>query len=129
MLGRLAIPVRLQELLAEASTEGRNLNHKIQQELPQLDISELDEMDLFSFAPSNQGTTPAPAYTPSQSPTETRILSRDDFASDHTDDQKPGGENDSHQDANGESGEFEINGKSYTLEEYVRIKKMKSPAQ
>ncbi len=48
MLGRLTIPVRLQEMLVEASSEGKNLAQKLQQELPTLDISALDSMDLFS---------------------------------------------------------------------------------
>ncbi len=75
MLGRLTIPVRLQELLAEASTEGRNLNRKIQQELPTLDISVLDGMELFASAPPRG--------------TDTAVLAQNNAAEGGPLDQKP----------------------------------------
>jgi cell division GTPase FtsZ len=102
MLGRLTIPIRLQELLQEASSEGQNLSRKIQQELPTLDISSLDGMELFSVGPGprdHQGT-------------DTHVLSRDIHATVPT------------SEINGEGGAVDAS-QAYSLEDYIRLKKGK----
>ncbi len=48
MLGRMALPDRLKEMLQQASSEGESLSKKLAQALPELDISRLDNIDLFS---------------------------------------------------------------------------------
>jgi cell division GTPase FtsZ len=103
MLGRLTIPVRLQEMLAEASSEGKNLNNKLQQELPTLDISSIEGMELFSTGPSANRET------------DTHILSREMQGS--SGEATRGGEDASM-----------LENRPYSLEEYVRLKKTKSPA-
>jgi hypothetical protein len=55
MLGRLTIPIRLQEMLMEATSEGMNLAQKFQQEMPTLDMSALDGMDLFGSTANLHG--------------------------------------------------------------------------
>lgn len=107
MLGRLTIPVRLQEMLVEASSEGKNLTQKLQQELPTLDISALDSMELFSNEPMN---TPAAA-------SDTQMMARE-----HAN-RADSARNESSGDASDE-----LEKRSYSLEEYVKIKKSKSPA-
>lgn len=104
MLGRLTIPVRMQELLAEASSEGQNLSRKIQTALPTLDISSLDDMELFSVGPD-----------PRQSPgNDTHILARDNAA------MPPAGAPSS---SSGEEGPNLSENQAYSLEEYIRLKK------
>jgi cell division GTPase FtsZ len=103
MLGRLTIPVRLQELLAEASSEGHNLNRKIQQELPTLDISALDDMELFSVGPAPGAARPA----------DTHVLARDIQVT------MPSG---SPEDVAAGDPNVEEN-QSYSLEDYIRLKK------
>lgn len=103
MLGRLTIPVRLQELLAEASSEGQNLNRKIKQELPTLDISALEDMELFDVGP-------APATT---KPADTHVLARDNqVTAPATTADSPAAS-----DVNVEENQ------SYSLEDYIRLKK------
>ncbi len=115
MLGRLAIPVRLQEMLAEASSEGKNLSQKIQKELPRLDISALDDMELFSMGPEPLVDTTPPAA-------KTQALAREDSDAETS---NPTGRESSFFSSD-ELLQNEGN-QSYTLEEYVRLKKMKSP--
>jgi len=107
MLGRLTIPVRLQEMLVEASSEGKNLTQKLQQELPTLDISALDSMELFANGPM-----------PTASSGDTHILERNASASGA---QPKPTDNKKAEDA-------DLEARSYSLEEYVRLKKSKSPA-
>ncbi len=108
MLGRLTIPVRLQELLQEASSEGQNLNRKIQQALPTLDISALEEMELFSVGPTAN-------YAPRSS--DTHVLDRDEPMAGEPQPQAmesrpmPAAE-----------APLEEN-QAYSLEEYIRLKK------
>src|SRR4051812_21430037 len=101
MLGRLTIPVRLQEMLVEASSEGKNLTQKLQQELPTLDISALDNMELFASGPM-----------PTAGSSDTHILERNGATASaagaqpkSSDTKKPD--------------EVDIEGRSYSLEEYV----------
>ncbi len=56
MLGRLTIPIRLQEMLMEATSEGMNLAQKFQQEMPTLDMSALDGIDLFGSTANLHGS-------------------------------------------------------------------------
>lgn len=118
MLGRLTIPMRLQEMLTEASSEGKTLNAKLQQELPTLDISALDSMELFA-----QG--PAPRE---ESGSDTHILAREAAAASaatmqaaySTEISRNGRDSGvSSEDAGDES-------RTYSLEEYVKIKKLKT---
>ena len=117
MLGRLTIPVRLQEMLTEASSEGRTLNAKLQQELPTLDISALESMDLFA--------QPGPAPTAGS---DTNILARESgAATSGFSNPIPANPPETPKADGSESTDLEDN-KSYSLEEYVKIKKLKTSA-
>jgi len=105
MLGRLTIPVRLQELLAEASTEGQNLSRKIQQALPTLDISSLEEMELFSEGPAPRDTAKG---------SDTHVISRDIQATFPPIDDAP---------LPDEGGSAVEPNQPYSLEDYIRLKK------
>ena len=109
MLGRLTIPVRLQEMLIEASSEGKNLTQKLQQELPTLDISALDSMELFSNAPLSASM---------QAPSDTHIMERTTMpaVSSKPETAKEKKATDTDMDA----------GQSYSIEEYVKLKKTKT---
>ncbi len=112
MLGRLAIPVRLQEMLAEASSEGQNLSQKIQKELPRLDISALENMELFSMGPDV-----------TQVAAKTHFLPREEGES------RPESYSTASHSSDGDAADTdgrEDDSRSYTLEEYVRLKKMKT---
>ena len=125
MLGRLTIPVRLQEMLAEASTEGKNLTQKIQQVLPTLDISALESMELFSSGPEPR--------VQHQITSETQVLNRDTGASYGSNNvpayaaDRSAGDGSSDTSEN-QDGQDNSESRSYSLEEYVRLKKLKSPA-
>ena len=121
MLGRLTIPVRLQEMLVEASSEGKNLTQKLAQILPTLDISALDDMDLFSNGPD-----------PRQAPTgsETNVLSRDAVAgaaASYPTEPAPSAK-ETKEAKEAKDAELDLENRSYSLEEYVKLKKAKSPA-
>lgn len=108
MLGRLTIPVRLQEMLVEASSEGKNLSQKLQQELPTLDISALDNMELFAPGPEAKGS-------------DTAVLAREAearYAAETSAAAKP----------DSALSDADLENRSYSLEEYVKLKKAKSPA-
>jgi len=107
MLGRLTIPVRLQEMLVEASSEGKNLSQKLQQELPTLDISALDSMELFAPGPEAKGS-------------DTAILAREAEAR-YAAELSAAARSDSAQ------SDADVENRSYSLEEYVKLKKAKSP--
>lgn len=106
MLGRLTIPVRLQEMLVEASSEGKNLTQKLQQVLPTLDISALDSMELFSAGPE-----PAAGH-------DTHVLERE----------QPAQATASRAAEPKKQDDADLESRSYSLEEYVRLKKAKSTA-
>ncbi|HLP42460.1 MAG TPA: hypothetical protein VK465_13210 [Fibrobacteria bacterium] len=111
MLGRLAIPDRLQEMLTEASSEGKALNAKLRQELPTLDISALESMDLFTPPPLKGSDTAI-------LPRAARVTGNLAVAfSTETPDSRGGTE--------ALSGDSDDN-RSYSIEEYVRIKKQKT---
>jgi cell division GTPase FtsZ len=109
MLGRLSIPVRLQEMLVEASSEGKNLTQKLQQELPILDISALDSMELF--APSNERKG-SDTHTLARDVAEARLAAEASTAIR----------------IEATQAEIDQESRSYSLEEYVKLKKAKSPA-
>ena len=118
MLGRLTIPMRLQEMLTEASSEGKNLNAKLQQELPTLDISALDNMELFAQGPAprdGQGS-------------DTHILAREAAAASAATMQAAYSTEISKgsRDAALSSDDSTDEARSYSLEEYVKIKKLKT---
>jgi hypothetical protein len=113
MLGRLTIPVRLQEMLVEASSEGKNLTQKLQQELPTLDISALDSMELFSNGPLPS----APASN------ETHIMSRDPVPA-----AAPAPKSPEAKESKKTETDLDAEGRSYSIEEYVKLKKSKTPA-
>lgn len=120
MLGRLTIPVRLQEMLVEASSEGKNLTQKLQQILPTLDISALDEMELFSTGPAPSGSSgDTHVLERAQAPAAPAAAAPSGSASSVF--PKPGAEPKKAEDA-------DLEARSYSLEEYVRLKKTKSPA-
>ncbi len=110
MLGRLTIPVRLQEMLVEASSEGKNLSQKLQQELPMLDISALDDMELFSQTPESKAS-------------DTQILARE--ASDAA---RQAAESSTIIPRPDATVDLDSENRSYSMEEYVKLKKAKSPA-
>jgi cell division GTPase FtsZ len=118
MLGRLTIPVRLQEMLTEASSEGKTLNAKLQQELPQLDISALDAMELFSI-PGTTGRI--------EGGSDTHILARDAAALAPAFTTEIPKASQPLSPAPSEGADLEDN-KSYSLEEYVKKKKLKASA-
>ncbi len=93
MLGRLSIPIRLQEMLAGASSEGQNLKQKINQELPTLDISALEDMELFSNRSESRSV---------RSLKDTAILARSEITAATT---------------------VVLENRPYSPEEYVRLKK------
>lgn len=114
MLGRLAIPARLKDMLAEASNEGLSLSRKMKEELPQLDISSLDAVDLLGFDPPSK-KSPSTALSAS----DTHILRREEIAvAPGVPEIYPGMAGD------GEAGPA-LEGKSYSVEEYVKLKKAK----
>jgi hypothetical protein len=110
MLGRLTIPVRLQEMLIEASSEGKNLTQKLQQELPTLDISALDSMELFSNAPLSASM---------QAPSDTHIMERTSMPAAAATKAEPAKEK--------KATDTDLDtGHSYSIEEYVKLKKTKT---
>ena len=109
MLGRLTIPVRLQEMLVEASSEGKMLSQKLQMELPTLDISGFDDMELFANPPLKKGS-------------DTAILARAEEADRLAAESYAAGKNESTAQS-----EIDLENRSYTLEEYVKLKKSKTP--
>jgi hypothetical protein len=111
MLGRLTIPVRLQEMLIEASSEGKNLTQKLAQVLPTLDISALDDMDLFSNGPE-----------PRSAPLEPAVAAQPGAAS-YASGTAPKEAKEGSKEA-----DLDLENRSYSLEEYVKIKKSKTPA-
>ncbi len=50
MLGKLPIPSRVKELLSQALDEGKRLSQKVKVEIPKLDLSGLEGVELFSSA-------------------------------------------------------------------------------
>lgn len=121
MLGRLTIPVRLQEMLIEASSEGKNLSQKLAQELPTLDISALDDMELFSNGPAPQAAASS----------DTHVLAREAAASTATTGSSYAAEPaqpTAAATAAAKESDLDIESRSYSLEEYVKLKKQKSPA-
>lgn len=57
----LALPARVVELLGAAQTEGRDLMRKIQEEIPELEISPLEGLDLFRSPARKASSTTRPA--------------------------------------------------------------------
>jgi hypothetical protein len=102
MLGRLTLPVRLQELLTEASQEGQQLSRKIKEEIPTLDISALDGMELFSLAPLPEEVSRG---------RETSVLDRSQASQEGSDYSDEG---------------LSQDGQAYSPEDYVRIKRSKN---
>ncbi|MEO7427168.1 MAG: hypothetical protein ABI036_18415 [Fibrobacteria bacterium] len=115
MLGRLTIPVRLQEMLVEASSEGKNLTQKLAQILPTLDISALDDMELFANAPDPR------------SPADTTAFARES-ATANIPEPAPKVKESTEFKPSAKEADPELENRSYSLEEYVKIKKSKSPA-
>jgi cell division GTPase FtsZ len=117
MLGRLTIPVRLQEMLIEASSEGKNLTQKLQQILPTLDISALDGMELFASGPEPRAGTGS----------DTHILARE--AANLKAGNPPASDSTS---GNAQAGsrepEPDLENRTYSLEDYVKLKKAKASA-
>lgn len=109
MLGRLTIPVRLQEMLVEASSEGKILSQKLQMELPTLDISGFDDMELFSTSAPKKGS-------------DTAILARAEAADRLAAETMAIGKTES------SANDLDLEQRSYSLEEYVKLKKAKTPA-
>ncbi|MCI0527522.1 MAG: HEAT repeat domain-containing protein, partial [Nitrospira sp.] len=48
MLGKLSLPERVNQLLAQAVEEGKQLSRKVKEEIPKLDLSGLEGIELFS---------------------------------------------------------------------------------
>jgi cell division GTPase FtsZ len=118
MLGRLTIPVRLQEMLVEASSEGKNLTQKLAQVLPTLDISALEEMELFSSGPDTRQQATG---------SETNVLAREAAPAGSAPESATGKGKDA-KDSKESKEEVDIEGRSYSLEEYVKLKKSKTGA-
>jgi len=119
MLGRLTIPVRLQEMLVEASSEGKNLTQKLQQILPTLDISALDDMELFATGPEPR----------SGSGRETHVLEREGGPVKPAAPSAPEAETASGDTATGSrEPEPDLENRTYSLEDYVKLKKAKTSA-
>ncbi|MDQ2999654.1 MAG: hypothetical protein M3Y08_00125 [Fibrobacterota bacterium] len=117
MLGRLTIPVRLQEMLIEASSEGKNLTQKLAQELPTLDISALDSMELFSDALTPRAETSS----------DTHIMAREAAANTGTTGASYTSEPAPTANISNETN-LDLENRTYSLEDYVKLKKQKSPA-
>lgn len=121
MLGRLTIPVRLQEMLVEASSEGKNLTQKLQQVLPTLDISSLDDMELFSNGPDPR----QPAVE-----SDTQVLARESAvaAAEFKPDNAPAESATASQSPASKESDLDLENRSYSLEDYVKLKKAKTSA-
>ena len=63
----LALPARVESLLAEARSEGQELMEKIQADIPELEISPLEGLDLFR-APSRRRSASPGQPRPSRAP-------------------------------------------------------------
>ncbi len=73
----LALPARVESLLAEARAEGQELMNKIQADIPQLEISPLEGLDLFR-APSRRSRRAPRPDAPKPRPLAAQLLSQVD---------------------------------------------------
>jgi cell division GTPase FtsZ len=70
----LALPTRVQELLGAAQIEGQDLMRKIQEEIPELEISPLEGLDLFRAPARRRGAAAAKPVTPRPRPLGEQLM-------------------------------------------------------
>jgi|GEM_PF-1662414 len=76
MLGKLPLPGRVNELLSQAVEEGKQLSQKVKEEIPRLDLSGLEGVELFSSTSTLEPITAKPEPR-KRSEAERRMLDYD----------------------------------------------------